>query len=395
MNATVKRWEDAYDRTVKEESELLSEIEYMEDHSMWIPGVSSKTLRVLPINTPIEASLLTNQLNLDYERTYENATDGPKLILQHDGEHHNISGLAKGTLQETAKLNGAALGRMTHGKLADTLNNGLEVARGNSLLLLRHDKIMAFHSGAEGGYCVMPISDLLRITKEQLEKKFGEIRFEEGYTSNAITLAFWELPEAQSLLIDAYQDALSSAISSCHAINFMPAVRFSASDTARSCAELVPYFKAGNFNISFGTGVSVRHEKKASGSYGLELFEEEVSDLFAKFDETFDTIKRLAEIEIFNAENCFVGLINRLNKGQSLIPKKYADEVREEIANFAQNYTSVSAHDIYISMCRIPSIAKASGATKKSILTMEETLSRVLSLDWEEYDIGGTVTWGK
>lgn len=396
ITTVAEKWMDEYEVYTSDESVLMQEVTEMEEASTWMPGVQSNNLRVIPIPSPLEAQDVADRLRLDFERTYENVSDGTKLVLTDEYHNWNISGIARSTLYETAKLNGSALGRMYQGCLAECLNHGLEVARGTSLLLLRHGKIMALHSDSAGGYCVMPISQLLRTARANLEERFGEVCFVEGVHSNSATTVLWELPEAQDELIDAYQKALENAVSNLHAINFMPVVRFSSSDTARSSAFLTPKFmKNDGTCFSLGGGVSVKHERGKSGTvFGQQLFDDESKKLFAKFSETTEIIKKMAETAISNPVNCFVGICNRLNRGNSVIPRKYADAAREEIENLAINCPIMSMHDIYLSMSECVCAAKKAGASNYVINSIEEAIAKVLTMDWTDYDIGGSVAWG-
>lgn len=386
-----KRWADDYVIQTKREEVLLAEIDEMELQSRWIPGVVSRKLRVIPVPSPIEAMGVCVKYNLDPDQTYENAFSGLKLILNNEGTYYNVSDSSRVSLYETAKLFGSSLSKLAPEPLAQTLNNSLAIAPGTTLLLIRYGKVMAMPSG---NYCIMPISELLNITKRELSK-FGTMTFEEGFTSNTYTAATWSLPDAQSDLIAKYQDALQAAPSRTHAINFMPMVRLEASDTARRAASLRPLFRMGNgTEFPIGNAISVVHEIRGKGKYGLDLFEQEAGTVFAKFYESMETMERMAKVEIYNPVNTCVGIFNWLNKASCLIPRKYADEVREEIERAAINTPIMSMHDIYLYMAECIGIAKQSGASLNTRLRIEEGIAKILTLDWAQFDVGGLVAWG-
>lgn len=391
----VKRWEEEYSIETKDEDTFLSEVDEMELESIWVNGVVSKDIQIIPIPSLLESAEISTKFKLDPDMTYENAQDGTKLVLSYDGKSFNVSNISRATLYETAKLWGSALGRMPAVYLADCLNHGLSVAKGASLMLVRQGKVMALHS--DGSYCVMPISKLIEISKKALSK-YGEVRFEHGIQSNSYTTALWSLPDAQDDLITAYQDALKNAASHNHAINFMPVVRFSSSDTAHSSAILRPMFKKPNgVTFSLGDGVSVKHERKGSGTtdYGMELFEQEANSIYAKFQAGMEDLKKMAETPIYNPQNCVVGILNWINRSQTVIPRKYADAVREEIEIMAINSPVLSMHDIYLSLTECVGLAAQGGASKTTQMNIEEAVSRVMKLDWKSFDVGGVVAWGE
>lgn len=390
----VESWRDEFECRTTNADELAAAVSDTETHSVWEPDFPSQTFRVIPIESPIETEVTAKKWGLDYARTMENATEGTRLILEHGKEHHNVSAISRGTLYETAKLSGSALGRMHQIPLSECLNHGFRVARGTSLVLVRHDKVMAMHSGS--GYCIMPVSDLLEISKEALERRFKIAEFSYGFHSNAYTRALWDLPYAQNELLDMYQKTMTHAISRSHAINFMPGVRLDTSDTARRAATLTPVFRMQNgAELSFGGEISVKHEKSAKELYGIDLFRMEADTLFAKFNETMEVIQKLAEAEIRNPVNTCVGLFNWINRGTSIIPRKYADAAREDVERFTVSCPIMSAHDIYLSMTECLSAARAAGASHFAMTAMEEALNRILTLDWAEFDVSGVVAWGE
>ena len=414
IGSTDRRWVEDFEVYTEEEQILIDEVGIMEANSVWYDGLVSKELQLIGIPSPIESVITAQQYQLDLERTVENAggfstkaPDGkdratglilayqqvePKLgIVTH---YKNISRASWGTLCETAKLNGSALTRMAPLQLSSCLNSGLDVARGQTLLLVRFDKVMGMHSDSDSGYCIMPISELLNIARHNLEDKFGTVEFVQGRHSNVYTTALWQLPDAQGVIIDKYKDALKNAASHIHPVNFMPAVRFSASDTARSSAVMKPMFlKSNGTAFTFGGDIAVKHERKRTGIYGVDLFEQETSGLFAKFDETVEAIKKMAETDIYNPVNCFVGIINYLNRGNSVIKRQYADAARIEVERSTINYPVMSMHDIYLYMSECITAARLDGV--KNTIKIEEALAKVLTMNWRDFDVGGTVAWGE
>ncbi len=389
-----KRWEEDYCVETRDEDTFLAEVDEMELETMWVNSVVSKDIRLTPIPTLMESAEISAKFGLDPDVTYENAQDGTKLVLTYEDKRYNVSNVARATLYETAKLWGSSLGRLPACYLADNLNHSLTVAKGMSLMLIRQGKVMALHS--DGSYCVMPISKLIDITKKALSK-YGEVKFESGYHSNAYTSALWSLPDAQDDLITAYQDALKNAASHNHAVNFMPVVRFSASDTAHSSAILRPMFqKTNGITFSLGDGISVKHERKGStADYGMELFEKEAAGLYAKFGDSMKDLKRMAETAIYNPQNCVVGIFNWINRSQTVISRKYADAIREEVEIMTVNSPVLSMHDIYLSMTECVGLAKQAGASASTLVNIEEAIAKVMSLDWKSFDVGGVVAWGE
>ena len=44
-------------------------------------------------------------------------------------------------------------------------------------------------------------------------------------------------------------------------------------------------------------------------------------------------------------------------------------------------------------MAQIPQYAKDNGASETKILELEETVAKILNMDFTDYDVGGVVSW--
>ena len=394
----LERWEENYEFQTNDYHALLSEVEEMVRNTCWHHDLDSSALKLTAIEDPMSVQTISKDKKLDYDQTYANFQDGSKLIVEYDEDRFaNISSIARGTLCETAKLSGSSLGRMSGWKLAQTLNNGLEVARGKTLLLLRYNAAMAFHS--DGSYAIMPMNELLDITRENLEARFGTAQFKSGTHANSYTTATFTLPDAQKSIMNRYQQSLTEAVTNRHPINFMPAARFSSSDTAHSCAILKPMFLMPNGTaFSMGDGIAVKHEQKARRALnGIDAYREETKELYSKFEATMENIQRLSKIEIQHPTNCYVGICNYLNRSQQMIPRRYADDGLADVEYYEYASPVLSAHDLYLSLVSCIHAAQVAGASRGTIFFIEEAIAKVIapSFDWKRFDVGGTVVWGE
>lgn len=391
---------DDFQEMFHDESEFIDSIRDMENNSEWLPEIPRKELQVIPLDGPMFVADAVAKCGVDHDTAHDTAVNdlhggyGTNLMVQYQGTTWCLRDTGRATLYTTAGLIGPANANMVKAEgfadLAQCLNIALRYAKGNGLLLLRYGKLSALHSGASDGYAIMRISELVRITKEKLNNRFGVPKFKEGFNSHSYTSAVWELPDVRDDLIDKYQKALSNAVSRNHAVNWMPVVRLSTSDTATSSAILMPKLMSpgGAFSFAIGKGIRVEHKKLAAGKYGLEKFEDEADGLYALFEDGAAMMQKMGSMEISNPVNCLVGICSYLK-----IPRKYADPAREEVDTFVINSPRMSALDIYLSMAQIPTYAKHAGASDAKVLELEELIGKTLNLNWSDYDIGGTVAW--
>ena len=382
---------DGYSAAFSTYSGLLGEVLEMEANSRWIEDIHATDLSLEAIY-PIEAEQTAGRYMLDPVLTMETALEpGSQLLLTTYGGAYLVRDTALPTLQETAKLSGTALSRMTAEAYSKVMNEGFNVAKGRTLMLERYGKLSACHSGSDSGYEVIPISRLLEITAREAEERFGEIEFRNGYNSHSYTDAWWMLPDAQSRLIDAYQNALSDAgISSSYAISFMPALHFYSSDTANSCASLTPVFMMNDRRpIQLVEGVKVKHSRKGAERSGIEEYQEKIRGVYALFDDMAAAVRRLASVTVFHPENCVISLCRRYG-----IAKKYGEAAREETMRCLGGARTVNGHDLFLSMTAASAAAREMEASKYTVSNIDEALGRISALrDFREHDVGGTVAW--
>lgn len=381
---------DSYDFRTRNQTEFLEEIDAMDRNSVWTEGVVSKRISVLSCESSDDAEMLSLINGIDMDLCIDTIRpDGMKLFCAFDEGTFPMRDTAWPSLLETAKLSGNALSRMDRCVLAEVLNHGLKVAKGRSLILTRYGKVAAIHSSDNGGYERMPISDLLWNSLNVMQRCFGEPRFISGYNSHGLTSAMWTLPEVTNGIMYAYYKSLSDAYTDSPLSDLTPALRFVSSDTALSCACLLPVFHSSSgYELSLTPGVRIKHKKPKNGSSGMQLFLAQSMDLYSQFQASVEKIQALLDIPVSNPENCVVSLCKRY-----LIPKKYGEQARLAAERLAMGRRMVTAHDIFIAMSGIAYYAEESGAAMSVVNDLREKVAKVAGCKWSEHDVGGVVAW--
>jgi len=405
MNVLERRqkdsWEEYFPRDA--ESALIQNVMEMEENSEWISGITARDIRLEALDDrPLFLETQIQQYHLENtDLIEETALSGTRLLIYTGARaypggrvHELVRDTAVSGLHRVARLNGNSLSQMTREKYCETMNNGFETAKGTALGLIRYGKLSGLHSGADGGYMAMPISRLLDITADTVTRRFGTAIMAGGYNSHGFTRALWELPDAQSRLVDLYQKALKeSGNATKYAVNFMPGVDFYSSDTAASAASLDPvFFKPNGTPLRFIDGIKVKHLRRgdAKDKDGLELFAEGADNIFAKFEDVTKVIARLSCIKIRNPENCCIRLCNRYR-----ISPKYGQAALEEVERIAMGEMYITAHDLYLGMTEVLSEAERCDASQKVMTKLEEALAKIVRTDFSEDDVSGTVVWGQ
>ena len=225
----------------------------------------------------------------------------------------------------------------------------------------------------------------MKATKLELESKFGEIDFKEGNNSIMFTDALWELPEAQSELLDKYDKEVETHRQSLYSHAYMPAVRFITSDIGKCSATLIPMFRISNkVYFRLNDGIKVEHKK---GMGGIATYKTEISRIFAKFNDITKVMAEMAKCEIANPLNALVLMSKKVG-----LPKRFLGEAYEDIEMFT-NGGSCYMDDLFLAIASCTGTATRSGASHWRVLELEEAVSKIMSLKWSEYDIPGVVAW--
>lgn len=379
-------YEDEYASVFTDYTQMTEEIKALDETTKWIPGIMSKAITLKDFEQ-LEAQEAADKCGVSYDVAFDTSTtEGTSLMLNYGGKSYMVRNTAIDTILETAKINGSALSRMSPYLLSEVLNRCLSIAKGNSLLLIRGDKLCACLS--DNIYKVMPIMDILSVTEDTLKDKFGNIRFVIGENNHEYTSALWELPDAQDKIMETYDKLIPVHSHRLHGRNFMPAVRFITSDIGKYAATLIPIFKMpGGIYFRINSGIKVAHKIGSGDKVGMDAYEEEIQGIFAKFTDVEKTMQAMAKTYIHNPVNAMIGMLKKAGIG-----KRLANDAVEEIERFACG-RGCYMDDIYLSIAGITDAAKKAKMSGSRLLDLEENISKILYYKWSDFDVAGTVAW--
>ena len=163
---------DNYNRVFVDFDEFKEEIKNVDTNSTWIPKIDSSVLTLKSFEE-IEAPEIEKECNVSLESAVD-TSNNTGFVLKYGKNSYLVRDTALDSILETAKIKGAALTRMPQYLFAEVLNKCFTVAKGDSLLLLRGEKVCACLSDL---YEIMPISKLVDITERALNDKFGNLKF--------------------------------------------------------------------------------------------------------------------------------------------------------------------------------------------------------------------------
>ena len=367
--------------------DLRNEMFDMENNTSWITLKTNELMTV-----PLFKDALSAEDNIKDYSLYDAAANGPGIAIS-DGSISPIPlrDIAVKDLLTTAKVSGSAFKKLLKNdkNAFSNVMNMIFKSSGykNSKALLRNGKITGILSANGGGFDEMPMTYLFDISEKTLKDKFGEIEFIDSFISNEFVESTWALTESRDDLLQIYANAVGSS-QKHKGLNFMPVARFSTSDTGNSAACLMPMFRTNEgINIHIGKGIKVKHVRHGAMS-AMDVFADECQSIYAQYNNLTETIGKMAKTTINNPANTYIGICNKLG-----ISPLYASIPLAELEIITAG-RSCNMHDIYLYMLDTLLYAKeAKRCSEKTLLTLEETIAKILYLNWKAFDIGGTVAW--
>lgn len=372
---------DEFQTTFANTKEMLDFLASRGQNSQWIRK-PTRLLRLLPLEK--EADKLKGASGNSMDDILEDTEKNTNLLLKVNGETYPVRNCAIQTILSRARVSGYGLRDLETATYAKVVNYCLKVAKGDALIKIADGKVSAVHGGDEHDYSILDMREIFATTSEYLQVHFKGSEYMEGsgMYDHSIVSATWKLGGNQELL-DTYRKALRD--NGLEDKVEAPALRLTSSDVAASGANLYPMLicESSSRTISLGSPIKLAHEKRAT----LTDFRNNLSLICSRYQDAITNLSILMDIEIRHPSNCLRLVMRKIG-----IRKKLINQVVELYE--AQNGTGpCTAHDLYYAMNEASFFGACEGLQGHSIIKLEEDITRALSLDWKEYDVGGAIKW--
>ena len=372
---------DEFQTTFANTKEMLDFLASRGQNSQWIRK-PTRLLRLLPLEK--EADKLKGSSGNPMNDILEDTEKNTNLLLKVNGETYPVRNCAIQTILSRARVSGYGLRDLETATYAKVVNYCLKVAKGDALIKIADGKVSAVHGGDEHDYSILDMREIFATTSEYLQVHFKGSEYMEGsgMYDHSIVSATWKLGGNQELL-DTYRKALRD--NGLEDKVEAPALRLTSSDVAASGANLYPMLicESSSRTISLGSPIKLAHEKRAT----LTDFRNNLSLICSRYQDAITNLSILMDIEIRHPSNCLRLVMRKIG-----IRKKLINQVVELYE--AQNGTGpCTAHDLYYAMNEASFFGACEGLQGYSIIKLEEDITRALSLDWKEFDVGGAIKW--
>lgn len=372
---------DEFQTTFANTKEMLDFLASRGQNSQWIRK-PTRLLRLLPLEK--EADKLKGSSGNPMDDILEDTEKNTNLLLKVNGETYPVRNCAIQTILSRARVSGYGLRDLETATYAKVVNYCLKVAKGDALIKIADGKVSAVHGGDEHDYSILDMREIFATTSEYLQVHFKGSEYMEGsgMYDHSIVSATWKLGGNQELL-DTYRKALRD--NGLEDKVEAPALRLTSSDVAASGANLYPMLicESSSRTISLGSPIKLAHEKRAT----LTDFRNNLSLICSRYQDAITNLSILMDIEIRHPSNCLRLVMRKIG-----IRKKLINQVVELYE--AQNGTGpCTAHDLYYAMNEASFFGACEGLQGHSIIKLEEDITRALSLDWKEFDVGGAIKW--
>ena len=363
---------------------MLAYHEQLRQDSHWERSeVQNLTVAALDKSSPLFADATQFDASVSKD-AIEDTAENLGLAIQIGGQFFPLRDTSYRSLLDRAKINGTALPKLSREKLADVLNSCFALhKKSGALLLIRDEKVSAVHSGDEKDYSILEIDQLLNGLQAQIDQRFPGNIFTSGYTDHALTSASWTLPGQKKDLLSAYEKALDTHGLKSMADKLMPGIRFTTSDTGTASAKVSALLMGYSYPIHIGSIIAVDHRNQKK----VPDFIASLDMLFAQFGDSIAKLNELFSIQLEYPVNAMTAVCKALK-----LPKKAAMEAIRmfELANGGQPAT---AHDVFMALQEIPFTLKANGMPESKLVVLQESMSRALTLRWNDYDLARKVSY--
>ena len=380
-----KIYADDFNCTFRDPNQFLEFLNARKENSKWLQA-PSKSLQFRSIAKGSNLGNLYMQIYQHDGRAevLADTMENTSILLSVNGDDYPVRSCALKTILERARISGHALNKVSKEVFTQILNYCLDVASGDSLIKVADEKVSAVHGGDPKDYCVLEMLPLFRKVKDYLEQRFPGCQFVTANYDHALVSAIWRLDGQADDLLRTYRRELTAKgiglIGST-----VPALRFSTSDVGISGANLYPMLLVGGGSKIVPLGYPIKTEHK--GGVDMDYFDEQLSMLYARFEEGVEKQTRLLNIEVRYPKTTLLSVLKRIGA-----PKKSSFEAADLFAATNED-NPCTAYELYLAMSEVIFMAQCEGASGSRIAQLEEIVARALQVNWCEYDRPGDFKW--
>lgn len=374
--------EDHEERNLRTREELQEMLEYREKNDIRVfPNVNECACVGIDVNTNQQMASDAAKMEVESQLFDTGLHSDTKLLLVFPKEFTPViypvrytamldiegrAGLYGRTIESTeAKSNSniQVLPALLRGQF---LSTGLSLNGNSSCILIRDGKVSAMKSHK---YQVLTEMEMVNVLEKHLGKDFPDFQYMSGSVSHAF-LSCEYLFNATDM-----EDSLKYKLEDLgkNVKSLKTGLVFTTSDVGTSSVAAAPFIVIDGLKIRFGNRVSVRHD------YGNtpEDFAEVLKGVASSLTEAEDRIEELGNTEIKNPYDCFMNIVDKFD-----FPKRDAKTIAARLE--AEFPSGCDAIDIYISLNEI--VETKANASVENILQLQERISRLLYIDYTEYD---------
>ena len=373
MNETML-YADGYSAGFTEESSFLEFIRKIKDNAFWVQK-KAKDLKLIAYEKEGDK---VKEIQKKYDikdEVLEDTTKNTALLLRTQKCCFPVRDCALQTILNRAGISGPILKKLSKDVYAKVVNSCLRAAGGNVLIRVSEGKVSSVMSGDLHDYSILDMDEVFAHAAEYFKKKYPGCTYLYGFYEHSLASAAWEL-SADSSFLQSYQKELLMAGKSM--FDLKPVIRVSTSDVGVCGANIYPMisYDAGRSLVPLGEPLYLQHKNRN----GIGQFDEQLNQIYGKYQVAVEGIQKLLKIHISYPENCMKAVMKRVG-----ISAKYrAEAVELFLCQFRQS--DCTAHDLYYGIAEVIYMMQCEGESGSAIAAMEEKVARTLNLRWSDYD---------
>jgi hypothetical protein len=307
------------------------------------------------------------------EAMQDSMDNGTPLYAEIEGTPFPLRDTACLSIFQRIGIAGPALDAIPRDVLARHINEYAVHCKGKGLLIGNNRKIEALLGG---NYRLLPAEDIMQKAAEYFKAMEGA-EFSIGCFCHTRADAEWRTG------LKALQLPLDTGL---NGVMFEQTVRVSTSDCGTKAVTIAPQMRemfsssADEYGLNYCLPMQMEHK----GSASVENFEEQLTLIGKRFEDSTEIILKLADTNLLYPANVLLALMKWLR-----IPAKYGAEIYER-RKAMWGDAEKSAYEVYGSLSEVLKYVMDAEKSMRNLAEYQDRFSRGLSFNYLKHDLPGS-----
>lgn len=321
----------------------------------------------------LEAGVIDELRESIFSESTLNDTRGKTgLFIKSESGIRLLGSTATNTLLARMKISGTGLRALSPCSRSEVYNHLLAVSKGDALLRVIGDKIVAAHAGSESNYSIIPQHQVFNSADQYLMRHYDACFMGASY-DHYCTTARWEIQSEE--VKDFYTSMMEK--------NEMPVkgdihlfVTVLTSDVGWTGANIRYQIAAGGRRICLAKEIKCDHKNGNT----IETFRKNLDFIASGYMNSIKQLERLAKIDLIHYNDAIYYAMKKARLGKVMI-----NQVQKNILD-VDRIAGGNALEAYLDICRVLDFCDSKSYKGRALAELEENIAACALVDWKECD---------